>query len=309
MSNDISIIIVNYNSHRDIESCIESVISCISEINYEIIIVDNNSPDRGIESVISKFDIAKLYKLDSNLGFGTACNYGSEKANGKYLVFLNPDTKFSDNCLKKMYNFMESTKDAITCSPSFVYPDGSLGYVFNYFPDIIWEFFDFIGKGYSLRINKVNSIIKSAIEFKKPLKVDWITAACLMIRKNVFQEVNGFDKDYFLYYEDVDLQKRITNAEGTIYCLPYLKVVHVANTSTKAGTDDSVYYLNMYRSKLIYYKKNSSFIKYNFVRYLHLIGFYLRLFFVKFRSRYSETKELKQVQYKNIIKYYREGID
>ena len=309
MNSDISIIIVNYNSHRDIENSIASLISCISEVNYEIIIVDNNSPDRGIDAVVSKFDFIKFYKLDLNFGFGTACNHGAKNAIGKYLVFVNPDTVFNDNCLKDMYDFMENTIDSGSCSPSFINSDGSLGYVFNYFPDITWELFDFLGKGFNIRVNKLNRILLSEAESRKPLKVDWTTAACLMVRKEVFDKVKGFDEDYFLYYEDVDIQKRISEIGYSIYCLPYLKVVHVANTSTKQEVDDTVYYYNINKSRLIYHKKNSGFVKRSFLKFLHLFGLYLRLFTLNIRNRYFETKSIKQSQYRKIIKYYRTGIE
>lgn len=309
MNNDLSIIIVNYNSHADIDRCIESINLTIRNIICEIIVVDNNSPDRGILSLRSKFNGVKLFFLDSNYGFGTACNYGAKKANGKYLVFVNPDTIFTDNCLMHIYDFLENTIDAAACSPSFVNPDGSSGYVFNYFPDIAWELYDFLGKGYNLRINKLNKILISAADLEKPLKVDWTTAACLMVRKETFDKVKGFDEDYFLYYEDIDIQKRFCDIGYNIYCLPYLKVVHLTNTSTKQDNDDSVYYYNINKSRLIYHRKHSGILKRSFVKLIHLFGFILRLLILNFRSRYSEMKNIKRLQYKKLIKYYTTGIE
>lgn len=309
MSENLSIIIINYNSFNDIDKCIKSINSFIKDIAYEIIVVDNNSPDRRIMSLRSKYENVSLFLLNSNFGFGSACNYGAGKANGKYLVFINPDTIFTDNCLKKMRDFMENKFDSATCSPSFVNSDGSIGYVFNYFPNMTWELFDFLGKGYNIRIKKLNKLLNSASDSRKPLKVDWATAACLMVKKEVFDKVNGFDEDYFLYYEDVDLQKRIHDIGYNIYCLPYLKVVHVANTSTKPDIDDSVYYYNINKSRLIYHLKNSGVFKRTFVKYLHLFGFHIRLLLLHLRNRYSNIKGIKQIQYKKLIKYYRTGIE
>lgn len=309
MNKDLSIIIINYNSHTDINRCFESINSNISGIDYEIIVVDNNSTDRGVLSLKRNHESIKLFLLESNYGFGIACNYGANNARGKYLVFVNPDTIFRDNCLKEMFDFMECKEDAAICSPSFIYPDGNLGYVFNNFPNITWELYDFFGKGYYIRINKLNRMLVSAAESRKPLKVDWVTAACLMIRKEVFDKVKGFDKDYFLYFEDVDIQKRISDTGLNIYCLPYLKVVHITNTSTKSNNDDSVYYYNINKSRLIYHRKHSGAFKRSFVKYLHICGFYLRLYSLNLRKRYSDNKNMKLLQYKKIINYYRTGFE
>ncbi|MFA7359930.1 MAG: glycosyltransferase family 2 protein [Candidatus Kapaibacterium sp.] len=309
MKKDISIITVNYNSHKYIENCLNSIISNTRDINYEILIVDNYSPDRDIINLKSKFSNIEFYLLDDNRGFGSACNYGSQNSSGKYLVFVNPDTVFTNNSLKNMFDFMEQTTDAAVCSPAFIYQDGSQGYVYNNFPNIMWEFYDFLGKGYNLRINKLNRKLQESAKSGRAMRIDWATGACLIVKKDFFNKVGGFNEDYFLYYEDVDLQKRITDAGGSIYCLPYLKVIHVANTSTKPDDDDTVYYYNINKSRLMYHMKNSSTFKKLFVKYLHLAGFYLRLFSLKFRSRYSEKKNMKKLQYMNIIKYYRTGLE
>jgi GT2 family glycosyltransferase len=304
MNKDISIIIVNYNSHKYIENCLNSIITFTKGISYELIIVDNNSPDREITAIKEKFSDVEVFLLDSNRGFGSGCNYGAQKATGKYLLFMNPDTVIVDNCLKVLYDFMENTPGVAACSPSFIYPDGKQGYVFNYFPDVLWEFFDFLGKGYSLRINKLNNILASYASENKSIKVDWTTGACLLVNKTYFEKVSGFDEEFFLYYEDVDLQKRITNEKGSIYCLPYLKAIHISNTSTKPDDDDSVYYYNMYKSKYLYHKKNSPLLKRGFIKYLHITGFILRIIALKYRNKYSDRIEMKKIQYAKILKYY-----
>lgn len=304
MKVDISIIIVNYNSAEDISVCIDSIYKYTKDVNYEIIIVDNNSPERNIEFLDKKYPDIKLFFLKDNKGFGAGCNFGASKSSGKYLLFLNPDTIFNSNTIKSLYDFLLINKNASVCSPSFELSDGTQGYVYNKFPDLIWEFYDFFGRGYGFRLKKINKILNEAKAAKKAIIVDWNTAACLCIRKDIFDKIGGFDEEYFLYYEDVDLQKRIDKTGGLIYCLPYTSVIHKTNASTKKDKNDTVYFYNMYKSKLIYHSKNSNKLKYFFIKWLHITGILARLSALYFRNRYKEQRISKRELYFNILNIY-----
>lgn len=301
---DISIIIVNYNTFNEIVKCINSIKLYQPVINYEIIIVDNNSKERDIDTLTKIFPEIILIFSKENNGFGAGCNIGARKAKGKYLLFLNPDTIMKGNIFDELYEFMNKTTEAIAISPNFKYPNGQQGYVFNYFPNLIWEVYDLLGRGYKYRINKFNKkIIKAAAE-KKAINVDWLTGACLLVKSESFFFVNGFDENFFLYYEDVDIQLRMKSVGGEIYCLPYLEVIHLTNASTKSKDDDYIYYYNIYRSKLIFINKHFNFFKkFSFIS-INIFGLILRLFLLNLRKRYKNNRKQKRKLYCDVLKLY-----
>ncbi len=220
MEIQVSVIIVNYNTYSEILKCIGSLYSFTDDIFFEIIVVDNKSPERNIEYLSELFpEIIVLYS-NNNRGFGAGCNMGARKSKGKYILFLNPDTIVKSNVLKEFYDFMERNTNTVAVSPNFIYPNGDQGYVFNYFPDIVWEIFELFGRGYGYRIKRFNKLINTFSTERTPLKVDWNTGACLFVSASKFSDINGFDENYFLYYEDVDLQLRLKEKGCEIYNLP-----------------------------------------------------------------------------------------
>lgn len=300
----ISIIIVNYNTFDEIVKCINSVVLHSSNINYEIIVIDNNSVERDIENLSVLFPNIILILSGENKGFGAGCNIGAKKAKGKYLLFLNPDTIVENDIINELYLFMEKTPNAVALSPNFIYPNGDQGYTFNYFPDIVWEIYELFGRGYGYRIKRFNKMIKTFSIERTPLKVDWNTGACLFVSASKFCDINGFDENYFLYYEDVDLQLRLKEKGGDIYNLPYINVVHSTNASTKKSIDDSVYYYNMGKSKLLYINKHFSFFKRNIFKAIIISGLISRLILINIRRRYAEIKKIKISQYEQLVKLY-----
>ncbi|MBK7252919.1 MAG: glycosyltransferase [Ignavibacteria bacterium] len=96
---ELSIIIVNYNTHEYLEKCLYSILKYLRKINFEIIVVDNNSTDRSIEKLEEKFVNVKFYFLNENKGFGAGCNYAAGKSSGKYLLLVNPDIEVTNNAI------------------------------------------------------------------------------------------------------------------------------------------------------------------------------------------------------------------
>lgn len=301
---DISLIIVNYKSADVLLKCVESAIEHLANLNYEILIVDNNSPDKDSLLKLSGKNGVRLFFRNVNDGFGKGCNFAATNAIGKILVFVNPDILFADDTLSGIFGIMENNHSIAVCSPIFVGQDGEIKYTFNKFPDLIWELYNFLGKGFEIRLNKLyndNRIMESS---KEAMFVDWITAACLFVRKDVFCKVNGFSDDFFLYYEDVDLQKRISGLGFKIACIPFYKVFHFSNYSTKQDEGHDLYNLEMNRSKLIYANRNFGFLKKFLFQWINITGIIVRIIALKFRDRYSDIRLKKTKQYKDILNIY-----
>ena len=131
---DVSIIIVNYNSFNLLIQCIDSLIKFTKAVSYEIIVVDNHSMEDLIDDVLSKYDEIKLIKNNENKGFGSANNLGLAIARGKYVLFLNNDTVFFENTIKKIYYFAESSHDPLVVGCKLLNSDNSLQHSVFDFP-------------------------------------------------------------------------------------------------------------------------------------------------------------------------------
>ncbi len=209
----ISIIIVNFNGRKLLEQCLKSL-SKINYENYEIILVDNNSTDSSIEFVKKAYPSTIIIKLDKNYGFAEPNNIGAKNAKGNFLVFLNNDTVVCPNFIKEMLKvFFQDSKIAI-CQSLLLKPNGDI--------DSSGDFIDTIGRAYSSR-EKVN-------EVKKILSAK---GACMMVRKESFWDLGGFDKKIVISFEDVDLGWRAWLWGYKVVLAPNSIVYHTGGQTVK----------------------------------------------------------------------------
>jgi GT2 family glycosyltransferase len=254
---DISIIIVNYNLAKEIEDCLNSLLQFINadnQIKYEVIIVDNNSPDQKLAETEKKFnqDIIKFYYLDENIGFGKGCNYGFSKSSGKYLCFLNPDTIIKENIFTPIINLFKNDNSIGIIGPKQQVRKPFFDFSAGFYPNIVFELFNLIGVGVFFEGFLVYLLTR--VNQNKVLEVDWILGACIFIKSNLFREIGGFDKDYFMFYEEVDLCKRVSNKGYKIIYSQKHIIHHIGSVSGKK--DYKLYTIRTYSSKYIYISKH-----------------------------------------------------
>ncbi len=267
---DLSIIIINYNLAQEVENCLQSLMDKInSNINftYEVIIVDNNSPDKRLLHVEKKFKIDGIhfYYLDKNLGFGKGCNYGFSKASGKYICFLNPDTIVTENIFPSVIKLFESDKKIGIIGPKQQIRSPFFDFSAGFSPNIFFELFNLLGLG--IFVEGFIVFLCTKLKRGKPLKVNWILGAVIFISSELFNNINGFDKDYFMFFEEVDLCKRVSNKGYKIIYSPSLNIHHIGSVSGKK--DYELYTIRTYSSKYIYISKNNSSVK------KHMLKFFL----------------------------------
>ncbi|MCX7832909.1 MAG: glycosyltransferase family 2 protein, partial [Ignavibacteria bacterium] len=224
MPKELSIIIVNYNTTEFIKNCINSIKSNINQKDFEIIVVDNNSDDRSIESLTDEYPDVKFIWQNSNRGFGAGCNIGIKNSESQYILLLNPDIEVKTNAIEILLQYIKSHHEVAICSGILLDQNNNVLYSYNDFPGLSWEFREAYGLFLKSKIKKLTTR-KEIIE-KLPFEVDWFHGACMMIRKDIFEKVNGFDENIFLYYEDVDLCKKIKNLGYKIVCIPTAKFFH-----------------------------------------------------------------------------------
>jgi len=291
---DVSIIIVNYKTSNLVIQCIDSIKKHTESINYEIIVVDNNSED-GIYDILSNVhpDV-KIILNPINAGFGSANNLGSKLATGNYLFLLNSDTIILDNCLKIFFSFMEKNKNIGASGGLLCYEDMSDQGSYGNFPSYKGMLFrvtcmDRVLKKYhneKLSINKIYS--KDYVD-----EVDYILGADVFIRRDIFEKLNGFDENFFLNFEETDLFFRFNKCGYKAVILPTVKIVHLVS---KSFSNNFHKMQNMLISQFYYFRKNNNrkyllflikalyMLKW-FIRYLMTFNkYYLQLIDVLFKK-------------------------
>lgn len=263
----LSIIIINYNLAKEIEDCLNSLLKTLNsqkEFQFEIIIVDNNSPDKKLPETekIFKQDNIKFYYLDENVGFGKGCNYGFAKANGKYLCFLNPDTIIREDIFSPIIDLFEKDNTIGIIGPKQQVRKPFFDFSAGFYPNLFFELFNLFGVGVFFEGFLVYSLTR--IKQNKVLKVDWILGASIFIKAELFEKVNGFDKDYFMFSEEVDLCKRVSNNGFKIVYYPQYSIHHIGSVSGKK--DYTLYTIRTYSSKYIFISKH----------YRSLNGFFMK---------------------------------
>ena len=210
----VSVIIVNYNGKALLEKCLESL-SKVNYENFEIIVVDNNSTDGSIELVTKNYPSIILLKLNSNKGFAEPNNIGAKIANGKYLLFLNNDTIVTPNFISEMVQVIENDKKIAICQSLLLKPDESV--------DSSGDFIDHLGVVY-------NST-KKTDEIRE---ISSARGASMLIRKDVFDILEGFDEKFYVSFEDVDLGWRTWMIGYKVILTPKSVVYHVGGQTIKS---------------------------------------------------------------------------
>lgn len=260
----ISIIIINYNLAEEIENCLDSlfnIVDSIKTLTYEVIIIDNDSPDRRIEETEKRYknDSIHFYFLDQNLGFGKGCNYGFSKASGKYVCFLNPDTLLKEDIFTPIIKKFENDKKIGIIGPKQQTKPPFFDFSAGFSPNLFFEFFNLLGIGIFLEGFIVN--LYTRFSSKELLNVNWILGAAIFMKAEIFRSIDGFDNDYFMFFEEVDLCKKVADRKLKILYYPSSRIHHIGSVSGKKNY--KLYTIRTYASKFIYVNKNYGFIKKN----------------------------------------------
>jgi GT2 family glycosyltransferase len=202
---DVSIIVVCYKGWGRLTKCLESIDAFTEKnISSEVIVVDNKSEDAAIEGIKVKFPRFRFIENEVNGGFGNGNNLGSMSATGEYLLFLNPDTVASEAAIEKLVETARKNPSYGIVSCSQVNERGKGSIATGPFPDL----FNLTGFQRALfgRLRAEGRRLKEETEFP-----DWVSGSVILIRRNLFNELKGFDDDFWMYFEDVDLCRRVRN--------------------------------------------------------------------------------------------------
>ncbi len=293
----VSIIIVNYNTLSYTQQCIDSIFEQTKDVEFEVILVDNNSKDASAEYFVNDNRI-KFVQSGENLGFGRANNLGYKhiSPSSKYVFLLNSDTKLLNNAVKIFYDYMESAPQNISsCGTQLLNANeerfsggGSCG---GNFTSIYKDTKSLISSFGELILR--SKLSTEAKVFKEPpFEIDYIVGADLFIRREVIDKSGLFDSDFFMYFEENEMQYRYSKAGYKQMIIAGPKIIHYVKASSKGGVKAS-FFLMLYNGKFLYFKKRYNRVTYLFFRCLQLLR-------IPYTLKANFTKEEK----KKIIKMF-----
>lgn len=247
----LSVVIVNYNGGDTIVDAIRSVLDTTKALTTELIVVDNGSSDGSPAMIKQQFGDRILFvELGRNAGFATANNEGIRRASGEYILFLNPDTIVLDNALQILMEYMENHPDVGACGANLYSRDMQPQFSYwTLFPGVRMEWSG-LWSDYFLRRKHHGSHEHNFTG--QPKEVAYIMGADLMVRKSIINQVGPMDEDFFLFYEETELCRRIHRAGYKIVSVPQARIIHLEGSTIDAI---GVRREQMMRSRGIYLRK------------------------------------------------------
>jgi GT2 family glycosyltransferase len=252
---------------------LQSISKALSR-NYildNVIVVDNKSNDGSAEGISTKkYNLNFIYN-NKNYGFAKACNIGSKNINSSYILFLNPDTQLLCNSISAPLMFMEKSKNKniAVCGINLINEHGRncpIGAKFPSLSGLITKIFNlhFISKNYFPKWRLYADDLAEEGGF-----IDEVTGAFFLIRKNIFTKLNGFDQRFFVYFDEVDLSYRVSNAGYKSYLMKDVSAIHYGAQSTKHVRIKALFY--SLRSRILYTQKHFKFFEHTIIIILSII--------------------------------------
>lgn len=280
---DVSVVIVNYNVKDLVDNCIASIYKANeNKYNIEIFFVDNNSIDGSSEHISHKYPQVKIINNDKNIGFSKANNLALRKAEGKYILILNPDTVLEEGTFEKLISFTEKNKDAGAVTSKLILANGKLDSACRRsFPTPSVAVPRILGLSKLFPKNKVfGKYNLTYLDENETSEVDAVCGAFMFIPRKVLDKAGLFDEDYFMYGEDLDLCFQIKKNGYKIFYYPEVTTIHFKGESTRKT--NLSYVNNFYGAMKIFVRKNFKGTS-RLLSFILQAGIYARLSFSYFK--------------------------
>jgi len=260
----LSVIILNYNVQYFLEQCLQSVQKAISTIDAEIIVIDNDSKDGSCDLIRNKFSEVILIENNENVGFSKANNQGVAIAKGEYVCILNPDTIVAENTFVNALSVIEVKNEIGALGVKLIDGTG------NFLPESKRNVPTIKSAAAKLINSSKKTYYANHLNENENGYIDILVGAFMFIEKKKYKEVGGFDEDYFMYGEDIDLSYKFLKAGYKNYYLGSAKTLHYKGEST---SKDKEYFKRFYGAMHIFYSKHfPKKIGYKFLLKLSITG-------------------------------------
>jgi N-acetylglucosaminyl-diphospho-decaprenol L-rhamnosyltransferase len=243
----VSAILVSYNDRVHLGPCLDSLLPEMSDPGAEVIVVDNASTDGSREMLAAGYPGVRVLANAENVGFAKANNRAVRESRGGYLLFLNTDTVVRPYAIRRLVETLESEPGAGACGPALVHPSGRFQVSFG--RDV--SFF-----GQLVQKTILNPWSRWSVPRQSRTRdAAWLSAACLLARREAVDQAGGFDEEFFIYFEDLDLCRRIRGAGWRLIFDPRVQIQHLGGATTDPRPRRSR--LEYRRSQLHFYDKHA----------------------------------------------------
>ena len=238
----LSAIIVSYNTREMTLDCLATLVRSLEGIASEIIVVDNASTDGSFDAIAGRFPEVRLIASGKNAGFGGANNEAMRLAKGRYFLLLNSDAFPEKEAVKTLLDFIENHPRAGVVGPRLLNEDGSLQVSCYPFPTpgLAWRENLWLTRGYR------------DWEHDRERRVDFVIGACMLVRRETYEQVGGFDEKFFMYSEEADWEKRMQDAGWEVVFMPDARVKHLGGAS---GASEPLRISSHFFDSLDYYER------------------------------------------------------
>jgi GT2 family glycosyltransferase len=251
----VSVLIVNYRAYEELASCLDSLRHYLSD-DLEVIVVDHASEAAGVDSILTRFPWVQLIPQPTNPGFAAGVNRAGRAASGTYLLLLNPDSIADGDVAHALAAWLDRHPQVGICGALVREPDGSVQASARRFPNVTTGF-----AGRTTWLTRLwpsnywtgrNLVTLQAP--RDPIEVDWVSGACMMVRRRVFESVGGMDEQFFMYWEDADLCRRLKSVGWSTMYNPTVGVTHLTSRSSALARRQSL--IAFHRSAYRYFLKH-----------------------------------------------------
>lgn len=271
LSPQISFIILSYNKFYLLKKCINSIITFTQNLTYEIIVFDNNSTEGDPANILPKSDIIKIINSNKNYGWPGGINRAISFSSGEYICIVDNDVQFIENTAYKLLKFSQSLNNICIVGPSLINPDRSKQESIVAFPNFTNMFGEALLLNRMFRKNKLfNSRYQNYQKIESPIQVEMIITACAFFHRSVFNELNGFEDNFFLYAGDVDFCYRYNLLGGKVYYFPDSQVIHLGSIATQSTKFAGYNYLAI--DTLKYYRKHYKMTKRSYLYFFDILS-------------------------------------
>ena len=225
---ELSVVVVNYKSLERLFACLAALTTDAAALDPEILVIDNDSRDGAAQAVPARFPSARVMVNAENLGFARAVNQGIAASRGAYVLLINPDCVVRPGTVAALAEFLRAHPRSAIAAPRILNPDGSLEFSARSFPDHL----TFLFNRYSLltrlfpRNRWSRRYLLSDWDHASVRDVDWVSGACMLVRRIAIEQVGPMDENFFMFNEDVDWCRRMKLAGWAVTYVPSAEVVH-----------------------------------------------------------------------------------
>jgi len=252
---DLSIIIINFNTGKFLQNCLESLFSKTKEMTYEVIVVDNGSDDDTVKMIEKEFPHVNLIKNEKNLGFTKANNQGMKIAKGEYFLLLNSDTILNEISITPALKYMKANQDVGICGCKHYNQDGSLQRTCFHFPNIITLLWDLtLLSRFFPKSSIFGKYAMTYWDYNDTRQVDRVMGSYLLTNKSFIEKVGLLDENFFIYEEETDWCYRAKKAGFKVMFFHESSIVHFGGKATT----DTFFRVEGIKSMHKFYKKHYS---------------------------------------------------